>query len=71
MFIKLELKFLQLAALTSIEFLFIYQKNHPQTQKAIQDYRFLAFESLQKISIDNEKKEILRSFGENLMGRKV
>lgn len=41
------------------------------TQKAIQEYTLKAFETLKKISIDNEKKEILRSFGENLMGRKV
>jgi geranylgeranyl diphosphate synthase type II len=30
-----------------------------------------AFDTLQKIGIDNEKKEKLKSFGENLMGRKV
>lgn len=41
------------------------------TQKAIQDFTLKAFETLQKISIDNEKKEKLQSFGENLMGRKV
>lgn len=41
------------------------------TQKAIQDFTLTAFATLQKISIDNEKKEQLQSFGENLMGRKV
>ncbi len=41
------------------------------TQQAIQDYTLRAFATLQKISIDNEKKEKLQSFGENLMGRKV
>lgn len=41
------------------------------TQKAIQDFTLKAFETLQKISVDNEKKEKLQSFGENLMGRKV
>lgn len=41
------------------------------TQKAIQEFTLKAFETLQKINIDNEKKEILKSFGENLMGRKV
>jgi geranylgeranyl diphosphate synthase, type II len=41
------------------------------TQQAMQDYTLKAFGTLQNISIDNEKKEILRSFGENLMGRKV
>ena len=41
------------------------------TQKAIQDYTLKAFETLRNVSIDNERKDILRSFGENLMGRKV
>ena len=41
------------------------------TQKAIQDYTFKAFETLYQINIDNEKKAVLKSFGENLMGRKV
>ena len=41
------------------------------TQQAIQDYTLKAFETLQKINIDNEKKDKLQSFGENLMGRKV
>lgn len=41
------------------------------TQKAIQEFTFKAFATLQKIDIDNEKKDILKSFGENLMGRKV
>ncbi len=41
------------------------------TKKAIQDYTLKAFDTLQNIGIDNEKKDILRSFGENLMGRKV
>jgi geranylgeranyl diphosphate synthase, type II len=41
------------------------------TQDAIQEYTLKAFETLKTISIDNEKKDILRSFGENLMGRKV
>ena len=41
------------------------------TQKAILDYTLKAFETLQKLKIDNEKKDMLHSFGENLMGRKV
>ena len=41
------------------------------TRQAIQDYTLKAFETLQHITIDNEKKDKLRSFGENLMGRKV
>lgn len=41
------------------------------TQKAIQEFTLKAFETLRKINIDSDKKEILQSFGENLMGRKV
>jgi geranylgeranyl diphosphate synthase type II len=41
------------------------------TQKAIVDYTLVAFETLQKIDIAPNKKEILKSFGEKLMGRKV
>ncbi|KDN56665.1 polyprenyl synthetase family protein [Flavobacterium seoulense] len=41
------------------------------TQKAIEEYTFRAFETLDKMSIGDKKKEILRAFGENLMGRKV
>ena len=41
------------------------------TQKAIQEYTLKAFETLRNVSIDKERKDILRSFGENLMGRKV
>lgn len=41
------------------------------TKMAIQEYTLKAFETLQKINIDKEKKEKLQSFGENLMGRKV
>ena len=41
------------------------------TQKAIQDYTFKAFDTLEKINIENDKKAILKVFGENLMGRNV
>ena len=41
------------------------------TQQAILDYTLKAFDTLQKIQVDNEKKDMLHSFGENLMGRKV
>ena len=42
-----------------------------ETKNAIQDFTYKAFDTLQNISIDYDKKEILRTFGENLMGRKV
>jgi geranylgeranyl diphosphate synthase type II len=41
------------------------------TKKAIQYYTFKAFETLEKLDIENEKKAILKAFGENLMGRNV
>ena len=41
------------------------------SQQAILEYTLKAFETLQKLQIDNEKKDMLHSFGENLMGRKV
>jgi len=41
------------------------------TQQAIKDYTFKAFETLEKMHISDEKKSILKAFGENLMGRKV
>jgi geranylgeranyl diphosphate synthase type II len=42
-----------------------------ETQKAIKEYTFKAFETLEKMNIELSKKEMLRAFGENLMGRKV
>lgn len=41
------------------------------TQEAIQEYTFKAFETLEQINITADKKAILKSFGENLMNRKV
>jgi geranylgeranyl diphosphate synthase type II len=41
------------------------------TQEAIEMYTLKAFETLEKMDINTEKKDILRTFGENLMGRKV
>ncbi|MGO4772758.1 polyprenyl synthetase family protein [Flavobacterium sp. W22_SRS_FK3] len=41
------------------------------TQKAIETYTFKAFETLKKMDINAEKKNILKTFGKNLMGRKV
>lgn len=39
------------------------------TQQAIEDYTLKAFETLEKMSISQDKKAILKTFGENLMGR--
>lgn len=41
------------------------------TQQAIKEYTFKAFETLESMQISEEKKAILKAFGENLMGRKV
>ncbi|MBC7494293.1 MAG: polyprenyl synthetase family protein [Flavobacterium sp.] len=57
--------------ITAVKNLFDQTGAAHATQKAIQDYTFKAFETLYQINIDNEKKSILKSFGENLMGRKV
>lgn len=55
----------------AVKNLFVTTGAAKATQQAIQDFTLKAFETLQKITIDNEKKEKLQSFGENLMGRKV
>jgi geranylgeranyl diphosphate synthase type II len=41
------------------------------TKKAIQDFTLKAFETLKKIDISEDKKALLKGFGENLMNRKV
>ena len=57
--------------ITSVKDIFNATGASAATQKAIQNYTLKAFETLQNLSVDNEKKDILKSFGENLMGRKV
>ena len=41
------------------------------TQQAITDFTMKAFETLEKMNISDDKKAILRLFGEKLMGRNV
>ena len=41
------------------------------TQKSIQDFTLKAFETLEKLNISEDKKAMLKSFGDNLMERKV
>jgi geranylgeranyl diphosphate synthase type II len=55
----------------AVKEIFVQSGAAQETKNAIQDFTYKAFATLQKISIDNNKKEMLRSFGENLMGRKV
>ena len=57
--------------IASVKEIFNQTKASEATQKAIQDYTFKAFETLEKMNISNEKKEMLRTFGENLMSRNV
>jgi geranylgeranyl diphosphate synthase type II len=41
------------------------------TQKAIQDFTLKAFETLDKIDVSQDKKDLLKAFGESLMNRNV
>jgi geranylgeranyl diphosphate synthase type II len=41
------------------------------TQKAIEKFTFKAFETLEKMNISQDKKNVLRAFGEKLMSRNV
>ncbi len=42
-----------------------------ETRKAIEEYTRKAFETLEKLDIDESNKALLKAFGENLMQRKV
>ena len=55
----------------SVKAIFNQTKASEATQKAIQEYTFKAFETLEKLNISNDKKIMLRTFGENLMNRNV
>ena len=57
--------------IAAVKEIFVVSGAAQETKNAIQDFTFKAFDTLQNISIDNDKKEMLRTFGENLMGRKV
>jgi geranylgeranyl diphosphate synthase type II len=41
------------------------------TQQAIEEYTYKAFATLERMNIEEDKKAILKAFGENLMSRKV
>lgn len=51
--------------------IFIATESAKATQKAIENYTQKAFETLEKLKISSDKKEILINFGENLMNRNV
>ena len=57
--------------IAAVKEIFLTSGAAQETKNAIQDFTFRAFDTLQKISIDIDKKEMLKTFGENLMGRKV
>jgi len=57
--------------ITSVKQIFNQTGASEATQKAIQEYTFKAFETLEKMNIGTDKKALLKVFGENLMDRKV
>lgn len=57
--------------INSVKSIFTQTGAAEATQKAIQDYTFKAFETLEQMDIETAKKTMLRLFGENLMGRNV
>lgn len=57
--------------ITTVKAIFNESGASDETQKAIRDYTFRAFETLKKMNISDDKKAILRTFGENLMNRSV
>ncbi|TGD57634.1 polyprenyl synthetase family protein [Flavobacterium humi] len=57
--------------ISSIKELFNTTGASEATQQAIKEYTFKSFETLEKMNIGQDKKDILRSFGENLMMRNV
>jgi len=57
--------------INSVKDIFNQTGSSEATQKAIQDFTFKAFETLEKMNISNDKKMILKAFGEKLMNRNV
>lgn len=59
------------AKIATIKEIFNESGSAEQTQTAIADYTERAFAILESLAISADKKELLRSFGERLMGREV
>lgn len=57
--------------INSVKEIFIKSGSSNATQKAIEDYTLKAFETLEKMNISLDKKEMLQTFGKNLMSRNV
>lgn len=54
-----------------VKALFDHTGSREATKEAIKEFTFKAFETLEKMQIESDKKTILKAFGENLMSRKV
>lgn len=59
------------AKIAAVKDIFNVSGGSQATQDAIHDFTFKAFDTLDKMNLDTTKKEVLRAFGENLMGRKA
>lgn len=57
--------------IASVKMIFNTTGASQATQDAIKEYTFKAFDTLEKMKIDSEKKEMLKEFGKNLMNRSV
>ena len=57
--------------ITDVKELFVATKADVATKAAIKDYTEKAFDILNRLEIEEDKKELLRNFGEFLMGRNV
>ncbi|MBC5840717.1 MAG: polyprenyl synthetase family protein [Flavobacteriaceae bacterium] len=57
------------AKVAAVKEIFNVSGGSQATQDAIQEFTFKAFDTLDKMNLDTAKKEVLRTFGENLMGR--
>lgn len=55
----------------SVKQIFVETKSAEATQNAIKDFTQKAFDTLDKLDIENTKKEVLRVFSEKLMNRNV
>jgi len=57
--------------INTVKAIFNNSGSSASTQKAIQDYTLKAFEIVEKMNIESDKKALLIAFGQNLMGRSV
>ncbi len=55
----------------SVKEVFISSSAATATQEAIKEYTMKAFETLEKMDIATDKKDVLRAFGKKLMNRNV